>query len=158
MNLCSSLSFLFLYFFLFVFYLFFLLFVSSRHPSPESFPCNSLGQTGVGIESRVQDCQAFFTHTHAHGHTHTHLPLGTQMQIATRPSLYFSHTPLEQAFGQMQIRPERRDAADSVLWNPSGWLRVIAYNCLLSAGPALVKAPPRTHQCLPHKNFKERVT
>lgn len=35
---------------------------------------------------------------------------------------------------------------------------VVLYNCLLSAGPALVKATPWTHQCLPHKDFKVRVT
>lgn len=98
MNLCSSLSFLFPYFFLFVFFLF-LLFVSSRQPSPESFPCKSLGQTGVGIESRPWDRQAFFTHTHAHGHTHT-CPLGLKCKLP-HSLLSISHTlPLSRPLGR----------------------------------------------------------
>lgn len=61
-----------------------------------------------------------------HSHTHTHkLAMGDSNVncLLTRPPLYFAHTPLEQPFGQMQIRPDREEASDSVLWYPSGWLR-----------------------------------
>ena len=62
-------------------------------------------------------------------HTHTHTPHKVATRdsnvncLLTSPPLYFSHTPLEQAYGQMQIRPNGGDASDSVLWNPSDRLR-----------------------------------
>lgn len=36
-----------------------LLFVSSRHPSPESFPCQSLARLGREQRAVCRDCQAF---------------------------------------------------------------------------------------------------
>lgn len=93
--------------------------------------------------------------------SHTRSPRETQNVncLPTRPPLCFcfTHTPLQQAFGQMQIRPGRGDASDS--------------GAVESVGPALVivnissvcrPCPRKNPRCGPtsvyRADFKVRVT
>lgn len=112
--------------------------ISSRHPTPESFPSSScLGQTEVEIENRLPDCQALFTHTHSHICTATqscHEGLKCKLPPHTPSTPLLTHTP------SAGLGAVADSASDSVLWNPSGPASVIVYNCPPSAGPALVKS------------------
>lgn len=117
-------------------------------PHPNHFPPKVLAKPRVEIENRLLDCQA---HTHTRMAPTCHKGLKCKLPSRTPSSLFLTHTPWA---GLWADRADRGEASDSVLWKPSNRARVIVYNCLLSAGPALINAMLWTHQCLPHKGLK----